>query len=337
LLTGATGVVGQALLPTLSDSTTICLVHRTPVQAPNTISIPADITQPRLGLSREAFVDLSSRIDCVVHTAAVVRFGESEATTERTNVAGTAHVLELAARAGVPVYHFSTAYVGVRSRSESAPSAYELTKRQGDELVRSSGLKATTLRPSVVIGESTSGRVSHFQAIYVLLGMCMKGHLPVLPALANSIIDCIPTDVIARAVAALIARRVEGGEFWLTSGERALTLSQVIDACYENAERLVGRAIARPRFVAPDVFDRLIKPVFLPELPPRVRRSLEQALDVGRYMNTELRFPSSLDHLESLLQVHLWHDPKQSLVRCLEFLAATSSAAGRPLTDDLAA
>src|ERR671929_130064 len=187
LLTGGSGVVGQALLPTLADSTTICLVHRSPVSGPNVECLPGDIAAPRLGLSRTAFADLASRIDCIIHSAAVTHFGQAEDAIRCANVEGTANVLELAARARVPVYHVSTAFVRVRSHSTQEPNAYELSKRDGDELVRTSGLPAAILRPSLVIGDSATGQIAHFQGIYLMLGMFLKGLLPVVPAREGAI------------------------------------------------------------------------------------------------------------------------------------------------------
>ena len=40
LLTGASGVVGRALLPRLRDFDVVCLVHRSPVSGPNVTAVP---------------------------------------------------------------------------------------------------------------------------------------------------------------------------------------------------------------------------------------------------------------------------------------------------------
>src|SRR3954467_2211486 len=96
LLTGASGVVGQALLEKLTDYSVICLVHRTPVEGANVTSIKGDISKPRLGLSKEDFEGLAKKVDYVVHSAANTSFGESKDATFKTNVDGTRHVLQLA-------------------------------------------------------------------------------------------------------------------------------------------------------------------------------------------------------------------------------------------------
>ena len=49
LLTGASGVVGRALLRRLGDLDVVCLVHRSPVSGPNVTTALGDITEPMLG------------------------------------------------------------------------------------------------------------------------------------------------------------------------------------------------------------------------------------------------------------------------------------------------
>lgn len=90
LVTGATGVLGQALIEKLSAATVLCLVHRTPLQSmpDNLVTVAGDITLPRLGLSESAFKDIASRIDCIIHGAAITNFAAPDDLIYRTNVTG---------------------------------------------------------------------------------------------------------------------------------------------------------------------------------------------------------------------------------------------------------
>ena len=74
LLTGASGVVGRALLQRLRDLDVVCLVHRSPVSGPNVTTVPGDVTEPMLGLTERAYLVLAARVDAVIHCAAITDF-----------------------------------------------------------------------------------------------------------------------------------------------------------------------------------------------------------------------------------------------------------------------
>src|SRR6516165_1983810 len=63
LLTGASGVVGRALLQRLRGLDVVCLVHRSPVSGPNVTTAPGDIAKPGLGLAEEAYAELAAKVD----------------------------------------------------------------------------------------------------------------------------------------------------------------------------------------------------------------------------------------------------------------------------------
>src|SRR6516164_8920420 len=74
LLTGASGVVGSALLQRLRDLDVVCLVHRSPVCGPNVTTVRGDVARPMLGLDELAYAELAARVDAVIHCAAVTDF-----------------------------------------------------------------------------------------------------------------------------------------------------------------------------------------------------------------------------------------------------------------------
>lgn len=121
LLTGATGVVGSALLPSLSMHNIVCLIHSTGIRAPGVKTLYGDVRRPLLGLSRRDFADLSSTIDVIVHAAADTSFGNESALVQ-TNVVGTARVVELALEAEARLVHLSTAFSALGADGD-APAA----------------------------------------------------------------------------------------------------------------------------------------------------------------------------------------------------------------------
>src|SRR5215472_15452924 len=97
LLTGASGVVGGAVLRRLGDFDVVCLVHRSPVCGPDVTAVRGDVAEPMLGLGERAYADLTARVDAVVHCAAVTDFNRTDGSLEATNIAGTAQVAAFAA------------------------------------------------------------------------------------------------------------------------------------------------------------------------------------------------------------------------------------------------
>jgi thioester reductase-like protein len=314
--------VGQAILEKITDTTVICLVHRIPVDSPNVVSITGDISKANLGLSKDDFSDLAKRVDYVIHSAASTSFGESKDFMTRTNVKGTHNVIALAQQAEVPFCHISTAFAHLEQIDASHLSnAYESSKLEAEDVVRKSGLPYVILRPSVVIGDSQDGSMSRFQGFHFLCDLMVRGVLPVwVPTLPTAYMDFIPQDIIGDAVAALVHRPDVTGEFWLASGDRAMTVGTAVALWEQHIPRLTGRAIKPLRYVKPDVIDRLIRPVFLPSLPARTQMMVNQALELLSF-SMEAPLPTSLPDLEATLGMPHMPDPELCLIRNAEFWA----------------
>src|SRR5271165_3809174 len=142
LLTGASGVVGRALLRRLRDFDVVCLVHRSPVCEPDVTTVPGDIAEPMFGLARPAYVALAATVDAVIHCAAVTNFNRADGSLEATNIAGTEHVTAFAAAANAVLYHVSTAFVHTTADGDRGRTAvgYAASKSAAEQVVRSSGV-----------------------------------------------------------------------------------------------------------------------------------------------------------------------------------------------------
>lgn len=321
-LTGGSGVVGRALLEKMDPRSVIALVRRTSLAVPGVTTVQGDISLPRFGWSAEQWRDVAARVDCVVHAAAVTDFHKPEARVMQANVHSLENVFELAAAAGAPLYHFSTAFVRpTRPDATSEELAYAVSKREGERLVRESGLPAVILRPSIVIGDSGSGAIARFQGFHTVIGGVLDGFLPIVPASRSAFIDCIPQDVVAEATLALIAEGRTGGEYWLTAGERALTTVRICELLATFVSGL-GGAFTPPRFVSPDMVERLLRPVFLPALPVAMQKRFERLFKISTYLLIEERFPSSLPELDARLDLPPFPDLETAVLRGLGYWAA---------------
>lgn len=122
-----------------------------------------------------------ARTDEIVHCASSTAFADRKrAEIEAVNIAGLRNLLGFAARSRCSFFHHvSTAYVaGARAGLcreewiESGPftNFYEETKARGEilarDLCRREGIRLNVYRPSIVYGDSRTGRTLRFNALY---------------------------------------------------------------------------------------------------------------------------------------------------------------------------
>lgn len=329
-LTGASGVVGQALLAKLNPASVTCLVRQSSTPIPASTTVVGDISLPRFGLSGESFRDLAKEIDCIVHAAAVTDFNKPEDLILRTNVHGLDSVFELAAAADAPLYHISTAFVRPGATGTQEP-VYAFSKREGERLIRESGLRHVIIRPSIVIGDSESGMIARFQGFHSVIGAVMNGFMPIMPASPQAYIDYIPQDTLAEAILALIEDGRDSGEYWLTAGNRSLTIGRIGEIVKEFTARL-GCSFSLPRFVSADMVDRLLRPVFMPALQPGLRKRFERLLKLSAYLCIDDPFVTSLPELRDRFNLHPLPDLEMAFTSGLAYWAEATGYSARRAT-----
>src|SRR5215469_7375615 len=144
-----------------------------------------DISLAGLGLSEASRKQLISSTDETWHCAASLSFQQEDRDEIfRMNVNGTRHLLELVKQTLTQrLHHVSTAYVaGNRSDvsleteinvGQTFRNPYEESKCRAEMLIsdelRRRAIVASVYRPSIVIGDSRSGRVTHFHGVYAFI------------------------------------------------------------------------------------------------------------------------------------------------------------------------
>jgi len=124
--------------------------------------------------------------------------------------------------------------------------------------------------------------------------------MPMIPFDASWPVDFVPADFVAESIACVVENGVREGEFWISAGDKALRLDESV-ALTVGLARDWGISIDMPRFVPPDMFDRLIGPVFVDALPARIRRNVLRMLEFFRvYLQDGATKPSSLTQLAAL-------------------------------------
>lgn len=299
LLTGATGVLGAVLVDELAPVADLtCLVRSRPVPAPGIRQVRGDLTSRHLGLDAATWRELVARTDVVLHCGAATGFGRSAAVPQRVNVEGTERVLDLAARAGARVVHVSTAFVaraGEFSEGDReglrSPAGYLASKQAAEAAVRDSGLDAVVVRPAVLTGAAETGEIAAFQGWHAMCGGVITGQVPFLPAAGSALIDTVPVDLAARAVAAIVLGDHPGREWWLTAGEEALSLTESVGVCLDVAAE-AGLAPHPPRMMPRETVERLVLPAFAASAPRPLREQVLEAVELMRLFGSETAFPS---------------------------------------------
>ena len=214
-----------------------------------------------------AWTGQSSRRVRVLHCAASLSFrAEDRAAVRRINIDGTRALLRGAARLGVAEFnHVSTAYVaGDRGgviledpvcRPGAFSNGYEESKWDAEAAVRAEcaahGIGYRILRPSIIIGHSTTHRLSSSSGFYSVVQTILQlgrvqrhqGELILLPLPPDATLDLIPVDVVAAELIALL----QAGDatlnhaFHLTS-DGPLSLIEVLGRLSPLAGFSIGRA-----------------------------------------------------------------------------------------------
>ena len=254
--------------------------------------VEGDIGAPRAGLDAATWRRLADSVDEVWHAAASLSFMEARRSEIfRMNVDGVRQIIALAERTrGRRLHHVSTAYVAGRrtdlcreselDMGQEFRNPYEESKCRAEELIReahSSGrIAASVYRPSVVIGESATGRATHLHGVYAFIrGMWTlaermrgkTGREVVDLALrvrgrGDATLNFVPIDYVTRAMLRIGSLPSSvGATYHLTNPEptpNSQWLGVICDQLGVRGVRLVPRAAfaKRPMTRMEDLFHR---------------------------------------------------------------------------------
>jgi thioester reductase-like protein len=266
------------------------------------VAVRGDVTHAWLGMSSERLDWLAERTDRILHCAASVSFTMGLEDQRRINVEGARRMIELAGRCarrgGLEAFtHVSTAYVAGTHPGrfgeqdldvgQEFRNAYERTKFEAELLLRERGwgLPVQILRPSIVVGDSTTGWTPAFNVLYGPMKAFARGAYPAIPARRSSPVDVVPVDFVADAIVALAGR--PGGTYHLTAGDRASSVGELIE---------LGSAAAsqpRPRVLPPRLYRRLIHPLLVRTGGEARRRALRRSEVYFPYFAMRTRYDNT--------------------------------------------
>jgi thioester reductase-like protein len=328
LLTGATGFLGMQLLARYLDrtdrrvyalvrardeleagrrlrATVAALVPDPAAYAHRIVAVPGDITLPGLGLAPERRDALAETVGEIVHAAASVAFELPLERSREINVEGTRRMLAFAdacARRGAlrRFSYVSTAYVAGTHRGafgeddldlgQQFRNPYERSKFEAERLVRARAdrLPIQIFRPSIVVGEQTTGWTPSFNVIYWPIRAFSRGTYAVLPAKRRAPVDVVPVDFVADAIFELSRHAWGAGEtYHLAAGPGAATVGQLIDL---SAARFNRRP---PRTLSPGLYRRLVHPLLVRASRGGRRAALERSEPFFPYFALQVSYETT--------------------------------------------
>ena len=242
-VTGATGFIGSNLIPLLLKRTarkrgTAGQIHMlvresslarmerridawavtNPAARVRLKPVVGDLHEPLLGIDPETIALLRERgIAHFFHLAAIYDMTAGDEVNQLANVEGTHHALELASAIGARVFHHVSSiavagkYRGVFTEDmfdvgQPLDHPYHRTKFESERLVRETAtMPWRVYRPSIVIGDSRTGRIDKADGPYYFLPLLKRAHqlvpdwLPLIgPELGKT--NLVPVDFVAAAL-----------------------------------------------------------------------------------------------------------------------------------------
>jgi len=324
-ITGATGAIGSALVPILLEDADTCvrlllranssdeLVQRLETlfafwqigvndleKRARVRAFRGDTTVARFGLDDSVYSALCAECTHIVHSAGNVRMNLPIERARLSSIGSAEQIIALAnACPRLEKVEFVST-VGVAGRTDGAvPEAwirtprqfhntYEQAKAEAEDVIRAEferGLPLSVHRPSMVVGDTASGRIIHFQVFYHLCEFLSgRRTLGLSPDFGAAKLDIVPADYVARLIA------------W--SSTTPASLGRILHSCS-------GPDLALPLKPLRDSVRRIFRaggrrlpPIVT--LPPRAFRSL--LTGVGVFMPADARraiktLPIFLDYL----------------------------------------
>jgi nucleoside-diphosphate-sugar epimerase len=335
LLTGASGVIGRAVAEQLAGHRVIGLVH-TDTEAPEVSEVlRGDLAKPRLGLTEGLWHQLADETDVIIHSGALTAWGQEWHRYQATNVDGTERVVELAKLAGAPIHLVSTAFVHAIERgaldqlgADNVVRPYIISKLASERLVTTSGVPYSIYRPTNLVGDSRTGASSQPQIVQTMSDWFCRGKAPYLPAHQGNLVDVVPLDVTAIAIArAVLAGDLGSTPYWLTYGKAAMSMADAQQIMIEHS-RDCGREISPVPIVDP----RLPLPVPLAEIPATSRTFLKVLIDTSEvtYASGGV-LPTSMPDLIERFDVPMPSD-RDAYRRSLQYWTSKRAAARNTMT-----
>ena len=243
-------------------------IHLLPDHAERFTAVRGDIARPGLGMSDEDRQLVVTEATRLLHNAASVRFDLALDEARKHNVVGTEGMLELAREVSAAgrlerMGYVGTCYVAGRrtgvvyahelDEGQEFKNTYEQTKCESEKLIREAWdeLPIVVFRPSIIVGDSRTGRTQSFNVIYWPLQIYAKGMWPdFFIGNLDAPSDVVPVNFVADAMLYLLDQASSVGQcFPLAAGVNKVATNRKI---IEMASEFFDRPF--PEIISPEDF-----------------------------------------------------------------------------------
>jgi uncharacterized protein YbjT (DUF2867 family) len=250
---GATGVVGQALLPLLAGAYEVVAVSRSPHEDGDGVRwVTADVTTG--GGVAEALEGVEVAY-YLVHSLGTRDF-------ERQDREAAETVAREASRAGVR----QIVYLGGLGGDDPDGSPHLRSRRETGERLAAGGVPVTTLRAAMIIGKGSA-------AFETIVSLVKRLPVMVTPSWVSTPTQPIALEDIARYLAGVCGNEESFGQAFDAGGPEVMTYRQMI-------ERIAALLDRRPRIVEVPVLTPRLSALWL-ELVTPVNASVARPLVEG--------------------------------------------------------
>ncbi len=219
-------------------------------------AVRGDVALENFGLSSKQRDRIVKETTHLLHGAATIRFDHPIEEARELNCGGTKKALALAQQCldkGTLqrfIYIGSSSVSGQRGghiyeheleMGQKFFNTYEQSKNESERIVRDhfDKIPCTVFRPSIIIGDSRTGKTSTFNVIYIPLRLVQKGLLTYVPGTPDTLMDLVPIDWVDDAMVHIMSKPESvSGVFHITAGpKRAARLNEVVVAAVEYFDK----------------------------------------------------------------------------------------------------
>jgi NAD(P)-dependent dehydrogenase (short-subunit alcohol dehydrogenase family) len=329
-VTGATGFIGQFLVPNLLNrgQPIYVLVRKSSVRKldalrakwgateKNVIPVVGDLAKRNLGVSDADVKKLKGKVDHLFHLAAVYDIKASAEEQQTANVEGTRHAVQFAQSVVAGCFHHVSSiaaaglYDGVFredmfDEAEDLDHPYFKTKHDSEAIVRSECKRPFRVyRPGFVVGDSKTGYIDKIDGPYYFFKVLqkMRNLLPPwmpMVGIEGGRINIVPVDFVADALDFLAHKKGQDGKCFHLTDTNPRRIGEVLNifAKAGHAPQMTMRLNAR-------MFGFIPAPVLygLGSLSPvkRMVRAVLSDLGIPKDVFQFINWPTRYDNRETV-------------------------------------
>lgn len=223
LITGGTGFVGRHFIQRMQkEGIPVRALVRLPEKAQSLMDLGVELVRGDI-MDKASLEKATRNVGCVVHLVGIIQ-ETPRSSFQGVHVDGTRNVLDASRKAGVHRFFYQSA-LGTRP---GAKSSYHKTKWAAEELVRTSGIPFTIMRPSLIYGtgDGFTTRLSEMIRLSPFLPVIGQGKSKVQPIFIDDIVSCMVKAVLDDS---FLNKMYEiGGPEQLTYEEVTITLAEAL-------------------------------------------------------------------------------------------------------------